>query len=188
MSHSWKKNMQQSHNPSLSVCLRQDWSSVSNSPDLPGTSSWLRSVGLEPPGLLRWSEQPGPASGVPSVVGCTVLGTQLASNTTVPSTLFLLLTIPSIFSFICLPPPAFYTRDRRLPGAVPTPRAAADSALRSGGCSLKLVASLQAWLSAPGMLLRQAGPHRGHASVGLVVVPIWPSSLCLLSAGPHWYS
>lgn len=107
MSHSWKKNMQQSHNPSLSVCLLQDWSSVSNPPDLPGTSSWLRSVGLEPPGLLRWSEQPGPASGVPSVVGCTVLGTQLAYNTTMPSTLFLLLAIPSIFSFIRVSPPSF---------------------------------------------------------------------------------
>lgn len=54
--------------------------------------------GLEPPQLLRWSEQCCPISGVPSIVRCPVLGTQLASNRTVPPPA--LLSIPSIFSFV----------------------------------------------------------------------------------------
>lgn len=59
--------------------------------------------------------------------------------------------------------PAFYTRKLRLPGPVPTPRAA-DSALCSGGCSLEGGASLQGWLNALGMLFRQ-----GHTET----MPVW---------------
>lgn len=135
--------------------------------------------GLEPPQLLRWSEQCCPISGVPSIVGCPVLGTQLASNRTVPPPA--LLSIPSIFSFVhsfqlstpenrdCLvlsPPPGLLTQ----------PFALVAEAWRG---------SLFAGLAqCPGKAV-QARPPRGHASVGLVVVPIWPPSLCLLSSAPY---
>lgn len=114
--------------------------------------------GLEPPQRLRWSEQCCPISGVPSIVGSPVLGTQLTSNRTVPP--------PFLYSLhLFFRPffPAFSTRKLRLLGPVPTPRAA-DSALCSGGCSLEWGASLQGWLNALGMLFRQ-----GHTEA----MPVW---------------
>lgn len=133
---------------------------------------------------------------MPSMVGCTVLGTQPSTSPCVS-----LASRCSVYLFPCVVFSSILYQRTETSGAVPAPRAA-DSALCSGGCSLKWAASLQAWLSAPGMLLSQGhtedmpvwtagGPYMAIVSlsaffwVSLVVLAFWEATPVSSQLGLH---